>query len=65
LAVGTLTLAAVAAYVTGSMSPTYVAARVVGGIDLRQHGSDTVSGSNVWRNLTHCSVVPVGMIEVL
>lgn len=65
MAVGILALAAVAAYVIGSMSPSYVAARVVGGIDLRLYGSGTVSGSNVWRSVARWAVVPVGMVEVL
>jgi len=65
LAVGVLALAAVAAYVIGSMSPSYVAAGIVGGIDLRLYCSGTVSGSNVWRSVARWAVVPVGMIEVL
>jgi glycerol-3-phosphate acyltransferase PlsY len=47
------------------MSPSYVAAKAVRGIDLRLYGSGTVSGSNVWRSVARWAVVPVGMIEVL
>ena len=65
LAVGILTLAAVAAYVIGSMSPSHVTPRAVAGIDLRMYGSGTVSGSNVWRSVARWAVVSVVIIEVL
>lgn len=53
------------AYVVGSLSPAYAAARVVGGIDLRRHGSGNVGGANVWASVARWLVVPVGILEVI
>jgi acyl phosphate:glycerol-3-phosphate acyltransferase len=40
---------ALVGYVVGSIPTAYVVAKVVKGIDIRQHGSGNVGGTNVWR----------------
>jgi glycerol-3-phosphate acyltransferase PlsY len=51
-------------YVIGSLSPAYLAARLAGGIDLREHGSGNVGGANVYSSVSRRLVVPVGIAEV-
>jgi acyl phosphate:glycerol-3-phosphate acyltransferase len=52
-------------YVIGSIPPAYIAGRLAGGIDLREHGSGNVGGANLWKSVAPWLVVPVGMLEVL
>jgi len=51
-------------YLLGSIPTAYIAGRVLKGIDLRAHGSGTVSGSMVWEHVGHWVVVPVGLFDV-
>ena len=51
-------------YLLVSIPTAYIAGRVVKGIDLRAHGSGTVSGSMVWEHVGHWVVVPVGLFDV-
>jgi acyl phosphate:glycerol-3-phosphate acyltransferase len=55
----------VLSYLLGSLSPSYLAGRLFGGIDLREHGSGNVGGANVWTSVHPWLVVPVGVVEVL
>lgn len=54
----------VGAYLLGSLSPAYLAGRWLRGIDLRQYGSGTVSGSMVWEHVARWAIVPVGLFDV-
>jgi glycerol-3-phosphate acyltransferase PlsY len=51
-------------YIIGSLSPSYLAARVVSGVDLRQTGSGNVGGANLYESVGRWLVVPVGIAEV-
>lgn len=55
----------IGAYLLGSVPTAYIAGRVTKGIDIRDYGSGTVSGSNVWHSLSRWAVVPVGIFDVL
>jgi glycerol-3-phosphate acyltransferase PlsY len=55
----------VAAFLWGSISPAFIAARVVKGIDLRQYGSGTVGGSNVGQQLGRAWMIAVGCADLL
>jgi len=52
-------------YLLGSVSPTYVIGRWLGGKDLRQYGSGTLSGSMVFEHVGRWAVVPVVLFDVL
>ena len=41
----------VGAYLLGSVPTSYVAGRLVKGVDIRDYGSGTVSGSNVFHSV--------------
>jgi glycerol-3-phosphate acyltransferase PlsY len=58
-------LLAIGAYLLGSIPTSYIAGRVLKGIDIRDYGSGTVSGSNVWHSLSRWATVPVGIFDVL
>jgi len=49
----------VASYLLGSIPAAYVVGRVAKGVDLRQYGSGTVSGSMVWEHVGRWAVIPV------
>jgi glycerol-3-phosphate acyltransferase PlsY len=50
LPIGVLTaLVAVVGYVVGAIPTAYVIAKAVKNIDIREHGSGNVGGTNVWR----------------
>lgn len=51
-------------YLIGSIPSAYLAGKWVKGIDLRQYGSGTVSGSMVWEHVAHWAVVPVGLFDI-
>ncbi len=52
-------------YLLGSIPSAYLAGRWLKGIDLRQYGSGTVSGSMVWEHVAHWAVIPVGIFDLL
>ena len=58
-------LLTIGAYLLGSVPAAYIAGRLLKGIDIRDYGSGTVSGSNVWHSLPRWAVVPVGIFDVL
>jgi glycerol-3-phosphate acyltransferase PlsY len=58
-------LLTIGAYLLGSVPTSYIAGRVLKGIDIRDYGSGTVSGSNVYHSVARWAVVPVGIFDVL
>lgn len=51
-------------YFLGSIPSGYLAGKWIKGIDLRQYGSGTVSGSMVWEHVAKWAVVPVGLFDI-
>ena len=51
-------------YFVGSIPSGYLAGKWIKGIDLRQYGSGTVSGSMVWEHVAKWAVVPVGLFDI-
>lgn len=54
----------VGAYLLGSVSPAYLIGRWLGGKDLRQYGSGTLSGSMVFEHVGRWAIVPVAVYDV-
>ena len=57
-------LLTVTGYILGSIPTAYLAGRWVKGIDLRRHGSGTVSGSMVWEHVARWALFPVGIFDI-
>jgi glycerol-3-phosphate acyltransferase PlsY len=53
-----------AAYLLGATPTSYLAGRLVRGIDLREHGSKNLGATNVYRLLGWKYAIPVGLIDV-
>lgn len=51
-------------YLLGSIPTSYLAARLLKDIDLRDYGSGTVSGSMLYEHVAKWAVVPVGLFDV-
>ena len=51
-------------YLLGSIPSGYLAGKWMKGIDLRNYGSGTVSGSMVWEHVAKWGVVPVGLFDI-
>ena len=60
----TVVLLVVAAYLMGSIPTSYLAGRLHG-IDLREHGSGNLGGTNAYRVMGAAAGVPVVLIDVL
>jgi len=60
-----LTLLTIGAYLLGAIPTSYIAGRLLRGIDIRNYGSGAASGSNVWHSVSRWAVVPVGIFDVL
>jgi acyl phosphate:glycerol-3-phosphate acyltransferase len=64
-----MTLAAlpwfVAAYLVGAFPTSYVAGKLFKGIDLREHGSNNLGATNVYRVLGWKFAVPVAIVDIL
>lgn len=58
-------LLTIGAYLLGSVPTSYIAGRLLKGIDIRGYGSGTVSGSNVWYSVARWAIFPVGIFDVL
>ncbi len=58
-------LLTIGAYLLGSVPTSYIAGRLLKRIDIRDYGSGTVSGSNVWHSVARWAVFPVGIFDVL
>ena len=52
------------AYLLGSIPSGYLAGKWIKGIDLREYGSGTVSGSMVWEHVAKWAVFPVGIFDI-
>ena len=57
-------IAIVLAYALGSIPVAYIAGRLHGGLDIREHGSGNVRAANVWQSVSRALVVPVGLAQV-
>ena len=55
----------VLAYLIGATPTSYVAGRLGRGIDLRQHGSNNLGATNVYRVLGWRYAIPVGVIDMV
>lgn len=51
-------------YLLGSIPTAYLAGKWIKGIDLREYGSGTISGSMVWEHVARRAVFPVGIFDV-
>lgn len=58
-------LLTIGAYLLGSVPTSYIAGRLLKGIDIRDYGSGAVSGSNVWHSVARWAIIPVGIFDVL
>jgi glycerol-3-phosphate acyltransferase PlsY len=52
------------AYLVGSIPTSFLVARVVAGVDLREHGSKNLGATNLYRLLGWKAAVPVGLFDV-
>ncbi|MDY6917056.1 MAG: glycerol-3-phosphate acyltransferase [Chloroflexota bacterium] len=55
----------IGAYLLGSVPTSYIAARLLRKVDLREYGSKAVSGSNLWHAGARWAVVPAGIFDIL
>jgi acyl phosphate:glycerol-3-phosphate acyltransferase len=53
-----------ASYLVGAIPASYLAARVVRGIDLREHGSRNLGATNLYRVLGWRFAIPVGLFDI-
>ena len=60
----TFILMVLLAYLLGSIPSGYLAGKWIKGIDLREYGSGTVSGSMVWEHVAKWAVFPVGIFDI-
>ncbi len=51
-------------YLLGSVPSAYLTGKWLKGVDLRQYGSGTVSGSMVYEHVARWAVVPVGLFDL-
>jgi len=59
-----LLLIVLSGYLIGSIPTAYLVGRWIKGIDLREYGSGTVSGSMVFEHVARWLIVPVGLFDV-
>src|SRR5213593_4232073 len=55
----------VLAYLMGATPTSYIAGKLGKGIDLREHGSNNLGATNVYRVLGWKYAIPVGMIDMV
>jgi glycerol-3-phosphate acyltransferase PlsY len=53
----------VASYLLGAIPTSYLAGRIVRGIDLREHGSRNLGATNLYRVLGWRFAIPVGLLD--
>jgi glycerol-3-phosphate acyltransferase PlsY len=56
-------LALAAAYLLGAIPTSYLAGRLIAGIDLREHGSRNLGATNLYRVLGWRYAIPVGLLD--
>lgn len=54
----------IGAYLVGAIPTSYLAARLGGGLDLREHGSKNVGATNLYRVLGLRFALPVGLVDM-
>jgi len=57
-------LTVVFGYLLGSIPFAYIAGRLLRGIDIRQHGTRSVGGSNVYEQVARWPIVVVGLLDI-
>ena len=63
-AAGPAVLGLLASYLLGAIPTSFLVARVVGGIDLREHGSRNLGATNLFRTLGWRVALPVGLFDI-
>ncbi|MFQ5876053.1 MAG: glycerol-3-phosphate acyltransferase [Dehalococcoidia bacterium] len=59
-----IALLVMGAYLLGSIPSAYIAGRLLKGIDLRQYGSGTLSGTGVYYHVAKWAIVVVGLFDI-
>lgn len=54
-----------ASYLLGAIPASYIAGRMVAGIDLRQHGSGNLGATNLYRTLGWKVALPVALFDIV
>jgi len=57
-------LLTIGSYLLGSVPASYIAGRLLKGVDIRNYGSGIASGSNVWHSVAKWAIVPVGIFDL-
>lgn len=60
-----ITLMTIGAYFLGAIPTSYIASRLLKGIDIRSYGSGVSSGSNVWHSVSRKAGVAVVTFDIL
>ncbi|MDR9458623.1 MAG: glycerol-3-phosphate acyltransferase [Dehalococcoidia bacterium] len=60
-----ITLMTIGAYFLGAIPTSYIASRLLKGIDIRSYGSGVSSGSNVWHSVSRWAGVTVVTFDIL
>jgi glycerol-3-phosphate acyltransferase PlsY len=60
-----ITLMTIGAYLLGAIPSSYIASRLLKGIDIRNYGSGVSSGSNVWHSVSRSAGVTVVTFDIL
>jgi acyl phosphate:glycerol-3-phosphate acyltransferase len=57
-------LLCVGAYILGSIPTAYLMGRLVLGVDIRDHGTGNVGGSNLWHSGARWAFFPVALLDI-
>jgi glycerol-3-phosphate acyltransferase PlsY len=58
-------LTVLGSYLVASVPIAYLTAKLISGIDLREHGSKNVGASNVWQSSSKPATIPVGLAQIV
>ncbi len=58
-------LTVLGSYLLASVPIAYLTAKLISGIDLREHGSKNVGASNVWQTSSKLATIPVGLAQIV